>query len=305
MGKVEIGMLDAHVSSVAHREPQPQAVPFRSMWRTFLTPKWLGFHTLVAVGVGVMTFLGFWQLNRLDDRRAFNDTVIARTEQSPRDVTAVLNRVADDADLEWTPVTLQGRWLAEHEVLVINRSQGGVAGRNVVTPVQLDDGTVMAVTRGFVSLTQLPPPVPGDGVRLRGLLRPSEERSFGGVRDPSTGRLAELQRLDLERLRAQLPADLASRLASWSVSLEGSDPPQPAPLLPVPRPTLSEGTHLSYAVQWFVFALCAVVGWVFAMRRSIMSRRGTRHAPTPSDAPASGSDVAATAGIGTPTSSPG
>jgi cytochrome oxidase assembly protein ShyY1 len=275
------------------------------MWRRFLTPTWLGFHTLVVVGVVVMTWLGFWQLNRLDDRQAFNATVITRTEQPPRDVTSVLQSADTGVDLEWTPVTLEGRWLPDHQVLVINRSQGGVAGRNVVTPVQLSDGTVIAVTRGFVSLTQQPPPVPGDAVRLRGLLRPSEQRSFGGVSDPSTGRLAELQRLDLERLRTQLPPDVAPRLALWSVSLEGSDPPQPAPLVPVPRPTLSEGTHLSYAVQWFVFALCAVVGWVFAMRRSIMSRRAARRAPDPSDELASASNVAARAGVGTPPSSPG
>lgn len=273
------------------------------MWRAFLTPKWLGFHTLVAVGVVVMTFLGFWQLSRLEDRRAFNDTVISRTEQPPRDLVSVLRSAVVGADLEWTPVVLEGRWLPDHQVLVINRSQGGVAGRNVVTPVQLADGTVVAVTRGFVSLTQPPPPVPGEGVVLRGLLRPSEQRSFGGVSDPPTGRLSELQRLDLERLRAQLPIDLAPRLAMWSVSLEGSDPPQPAPMVPAPRPTLSEGTHLSYAVQWFVFALCAVVGWVFAMHRSVTSRRAARRVPDPSDEPASASIAAAPATVGTPPSS--
>jgi cytochrome oxidase assembly protein ShyY1 len=36
---------------------------------------------------------------------------------------------------------------------------------------------------------------------------------------------------------------------------------------------LTDGPHLSYAVQWFIFALCAVVGWVLAVRRSIATHR--------------------------------
>jgi len=38
--------------------------------------------------------------------------------------------------------------------------------------------------------------------------------------------------------------------------------------VPVLAPELTSGSHLSYAVQWFIFSLCAVVGWVFAVRKS-------------------------------------
>lgn len=246
------------------------------MWRTFLAPRWLGFHLLVVIGVVCMTFLGFWQLNRLDVRRDFNATVIARTQQAPQPLRDALAQADAGADLEWMTVFAQGRWLLDDQVLVINRSQGGIAGRNVVTPFETDDGTVIAVSRGFIALTQDPPPPPSGTARVRGLLRPSEPRGFGGVSDAATGRLSEMQRLDLERLAEQLPTDVAPRLASWSLSLEISDPAQPASLATVPRPELSEGAHLSYAGQWFVFAICVAIGWVVAMRRSITSRRRKR-----------------------------
>jgi surfeit locus 1 family protein len=44
--------------------------------------------------------------------------------------------------------------------------------------------------------------------------------------------------------------------------------------LPVvlPEPELDEGPHLSYAVQWFVFATIAAVGYPLVLRR--LSRRG-------------------------------
>lgn len=264
----------------------------------------MGFHALVVTGVVVMTYLGFWQLDRLDARQAFNATVVARIERPPQPLTAVLNEAAGGADVEWTPVIAEGRWLVDDQVLVINRSQGGVAGRNVVTPLETADGTVIAVTRGFVALTQQPPGVPATTARVQGLLRPSEARGFGGVSDPATGRLAELQRLDLNRLAVQLPPEVARRLAPWSLTLEASDPPQPAPLVPAPRPELGEGPHLSYAVQWFIFALCAAIGWVFAMNRSIRSHRRSRPSPDRPDAPASTPPEDASVPAGTPPTSP-
>jgi cytochrome oxidase assembly protein ShyY1 len=57
------------------------------------------------------------------------------------------------------------------------------------------------------------------------------------------------------------------------VDLIESSPPEPEPFPePVAAPELSEGSHLSYAVQWFVFATAVAVGWVLAVRRSARSQ---------------------------------
>ena len=45
-------------------------------------------------------------------------------------------------------------------------------------------------------------------------------------------------------------------------------------LQPIVAPTLDEGPHLSYTIQWFVFSVCVIVGWVLAVRRSIATRSG-------------------------------
>ena len=39
-------------------------------------------------------------------------------------------------------------------------------------------------------------------------------------------------------------------------------------------PTLDEGPHLSYTIQWFIFSICVIVGWVLAVRRSMAMRSG-------------------------------
>jgi cytochrome oxidase assembly protein ShyY1 len=101
-----------------------------------------------------------------------------------------------------------------------------------------------------------------------GRLRPSEERSAVGARDPSDGLLTEVQRLDLVRLSRQF-----TDLAPVYLELVSSSPAEADGLpQPVVRPDLSEGSHLSYAVQWFIFAGAVVVGWVLAVRLSIRRR---------------------------------
>ena len=58
------------------------------------------------------------------------------------------------------------------------------------------------------------------------------------------------------------------------VELVSSEPAETGPFpQPVAVPELTEGPHLSYAVQWFIFAAAVGVGWVLAVRKSINDRR--------------------------------
>ena len=53
------------------------------------------------------------------------------------------------------------------------------------------------------------------------------------------------------------------------VELTGSDPTESGDVLePIAEPSLDEGPHLSYAVQWFLFSAIVAVGWFLAVRRS-------------------------------------
>jgi cytochrome oxidase assembly protein ShyY1 len=50
------------------------------------------------------------------------------------------------------------------------------------------------------------------------------------------------------------------------IELLSSDPAELDTLQAIRFPTLDNGPHLSYAVQWFIFTTFVVVGWVFAVR---------------------------------------
>jgi cytochrome oxidase assembly protein ShyY1 len=241
------------------------------MYRFLLRPKWIGFHLLVVAAIVTMVNLGFWQLRRLDQRQAFNALIEQRYDQPPVPLDEIVTPGVDPDDIEWRPITTSGEYLPDELILIANRSQNGRAGLNVVVPLQLDDGRILLVNRGFVPLSEeTPADLPATEVELVGRIRQSQERRLGQLSDPAEGELDTAQRVDIDRLSAQLPGEVVPVYVDLIESNppEGGDWPEP-----VAAPTLGEGNHLSYAAQWFIFSTAVAVGWVLAVRRSIGTRR--------------------------------
>lgn len=209
-----------------------------------------------------MVMLSLWQFDRLDQRQSFNRDVRSRSSAPIVDIADL--DVDDPSAVEWRAVAARGSYLVDEQILILNRSQDGRAGVNVVTPLLLDDGRVLAVTRGFVGLDETPPIAPTGPVSVVGVLRSSERRRTGQPSE-AEGRLTEMFRLDLDRLDAQIDGDVID----VSLAMDVSDPPDDPLLRVVAPPSLSEGSHLSYAIQWLIFAACVVIGWILAMRRSL------------------------------------
>ncbi len=220
------------------------------------------------VTVVAMIALSFWQWGRLAERKDFNRDVRSRSETALVDVTSL--DFSDPNELEWRAVIATGTYLVDEEVLIVNRSQDGRAGTNVVTPLRLDDGRIIAVTRGFIGLDQTAAEAPSGDVSVAGILRASEKRRAGQPTAPD-GVVGELFRLDLDRLSEQIDGDLLP----MSIAMETSRPSDDPILRPIAPPALSEGSHLSYAIQWLIFSACVVIGWVLAVRRSISRMRST------------------------------
>lgn len=248
------------------------------MYRFLARPKWIAFTVVVLLAVVAMIGLGLWQLRRLDERRDFNAQVRGNGEQPIEALDAVLTPGAEAESIEWRPVGVSGTYLPEETVLVVNRSQGGQVGRNAVTPLQLDDGSLLLVNRGFVPGAEAVPAPPEGRVEIIGRLRRSERRRAGQPEDASGVELEEVRRVDIDKLAAQLPATVAPMYLERTAS----DPAEQEIMQPVAGPELSEGPHLSYALQWFVFSICAVIGWVLVVRRTARpADRRPRRGPPP------------------------
>ena len=143
------------------------------MYRFLLRPRWIAFTLVVVTAIVVMVNLGFWQLRRLDERREFNDAVAARFDEPAVALDELIPpdaAVGDDAlaAVEWRPVEASGSYLPDEALRIVNRSQGGRAGDNVVTPLLLDDGRVLLVARGFVPVDSESPAAPTGDRHRRG-----------------------------------------------------------------------------------------------------------------------------------------
>ena len=242
-----------------------------SRYRFALRPKWIFSHLFVLALVSAMLWAGFWQLNRLQQKKDRNARVEARTaEPALTDAGLPAPGAFDAANaVEFRRVRVTGTYQVDQEVLVRSRSFESSPGSWVLSPLTLADGTAVVVNRGWI-------PNPGDirsvpaayraptgRVTVSGLARLTETRGRFGSTDPGSGVLTDLARADIARLDAQVPEDLRPM---W-VQLTTQRPAAARLPRPVPPPELDEGPHFSYAMQWFIFTTVAVVGYPLILHR--------------------------------------
>ena len=233
-----------------------------------LRPKWLGFTLCCLAAVFGMISAGIWQLERLDQRRSDNAEFIERIEQAPVPLESLLTEAFDPNAVANRRVTTSGKYLPD-QVVLFNRSQGGRAVDNVLTPLVMDDGRILIVNRGAIPVEEEAPSPPAVTVTVEGRLRPSEVRQRGELSDADAEVIAQIRRVDLERLAPQFGGNVVPLYIELVSSEPTAGPSDPAIL---DTPVLGEGNHLSYAFQWFIFSACVAVGWVLAVRRSIRTR---------------------------------
>jgi cytochrome oxidase assembly protein ShyY1 len=170
------------------------------VYKFLLRPKWLALHVLVVALVTIMLMLANWQLNRHQQRVSFNETLIERVNTPTAPLEQVLSAYPTASDAEWRSVQLVGTYLQGLDLRIVNVSQGGGPGFDPVTPLQLPDGRLILVNRGFVPLGRSVLDAPKGTVTLQGRLRASSTKRLGAISDASSGLLTEVQRIDIARL---------------------------------------------------------------------------------------------------------
>jgi len=206
---------------------------------------------LLGFGVAaVCARLGVWQLDRHAERRAWNAQVEERLSATPLLLTSGAVRTGTDS-LAYRRARAAGTFRFAEQTVEVNRSQRGAPGVFVLTPLRLADGTGILVNRGW---TFAPDGMTAD----LGSLAEPESTFVEGVLLPPTGRFA----VRPESLRVDYPL--------YPLVLRRTDAAAGTPrgLTPVALPPRDGGPHLSYAFQWFVFAIIAAVGGVLLARRS-------------------------------------
>jgi surfeit locus 1 family protein len=215
-----------------------------------------------VLAVALTARLGWWQLDRAQQKLDLQARITARGGLSPLPQADLPRSAADAAEQHYRPVQLRGRWLDDKTVYLDNRQMNARQGFYVVTPLLLAPGDAVLVQRGwmprdFSDRARLQPlPAQTGVVQVSGRLAPPPAKLF---EMGAAGQGAIRQNLDL----AQLSQELG--LALRPLSVQQTQPTQPAPsdadqpqALPLdgllrdwPAVAVDVGKHHGYAFQWF------------------------------------------------------
>jgi cytochrome oxidase assembly protein ShyY1 len=236
----------------------------------------------VTLGLGAVLLAALcilaavWQWHRYTDREAQIALVEANYAADPVPLAELLPEPgADLADDDvWHPAVATGQYRVEDTVLLRNRPAGGQPGFHVLVPFETTgaDGSrlVLVVDRGFVPLGEdasspsaVPDP-PAGTVEVAMTMRADEPASERGT--PA----GQVQAINTAQVLAAGP-DGAAWAEGATVGgygqLRSEDPAPTTSLGALPEPDTAPGSHLSYTVQWCIFALGALGGYVVLWRR--------------------------------------
>lgn len=228
-----------------------------------ITPSGVAASVVVLLVAVVCVRLGFWQLERHEERASRNAAISVRGTAPPLDLPRA---PTDTSGLAHRVVDVRGTFDHPLSLVVAGRSYRGSPGVHVLTPLRLAGGGTLLVNRGWVpsadaASLDLEPLAKPDSVALRGVLLPLPEASDDGAAARDGSRRIVF-RLDDSLLR-RLPYP-AAPLVVQALPEERGTPGYPVRL---PPPEVDAGPHLSYAVQWFAFAVIAVGGWLIVVAR--------------------------------------
>lgn len=237
-----------------------------------MKPLTILFAAISLVLAGVCVRLGFWQLDRLGERRQRNELLRVRLSAPAVPVESL--RGHPDS-LRYRRASLKARADYGHELLVANRTRNGSPGVWLVTPAAIPGSdTAILVARGWVYAADGTSADrarwrEGDSLTVEGWLDALPPPAATG--DSLIGRPGTVTRLDRERIAARVgrPVWPLYLLATGEAKAQTVDRAARFTL-----PELNDGPHRNYAIQWFSFAAIAVIGATMVIRGDRRARRG-------------------------------
>jgi surfeit locus 1 family protein len=257
--------------------------------RAIFSKKWIIPTILVVLGMVMLVRLGFWQLDRLQQKREFNTMMAERWRSEPYDLNsqALPADPAGMQELEYRRVAAQGRWDYDHQILINNQTYQGTAGYVVVTPLVLGEDRAVLVARGWIPADQVEPAqlaqfdepaAAGTSGPIVGLARKSQAMPGGAVSTPVAAPRREWYRMDIPAIQGQMPYALEPGYLEQMPEEGRAYDAMPIRSEPM---ALDDGNHLSYAIQWFTFALVLGFGYIMLVRQRTRLAAGLIKPPGP------------------------
>lgn len=213
--------------------------------RSILVPLIFG-----IVGTAILMSLGLWQLRRMEWKNAMLSEIQAGIDAAPVPLPLV-----PDPSMKYLPVVLSGRTTGQ-EILVLSGTRESGGGYNVVSGFVTEDGRRIMVDRGFVTQDQRRDPRPPVALDVVGNLHWPQEKN-GSTPEPDLAAGIWFARDVPAMAEALQSAPVLVVAAAIGGNPQGVQP-IPVAIAGIPN------NHLSYAVQWFLFAAtCAgMTAWL-------------------------------------------
>lgn len=233
--------------------------------------RWSGWLALVVAFSIACGLLSNWQFSRREEALADMAQVAVNYDAAPVAIDEIATLSSFDQQNQWRPIAITGHYLVANAVLVRNRPLDGQPGFLQIIPFQLEDGRLIAIERGWIGSDSnyLPPsfiPLPS----------PEQQSIVARVRqaEPSLDRGAPKGQLGTINIEALIQSQgikdaMFSKIYARMASEEIPSASQPKSLA---RPQLDEGNHLSYALQWIMFAMMAVAALIWGIKKEREAR---------------------------------
>lgn len=223
-------------------------------------------HLAAIVVLALCLRLALWQLDRAEEKQLLID----QWESAPA------GALSDFAGLDhFALASGVGRFDLQRHILLDNQTRNHQPGVHVITPFELDDGTLIMVNRGWQPWDRRSPAppefaTPSGPVNISG--RVSEPPRVGfQLGQPLPLNVESWPNLmtyyDTGLIAAALGRELTDRVLLL-------DPEHPAHLSGDAWPTVNMGPerHIGYAVQWVSIGSAVLFLWIFLSYRSLRRR---------------------------------
>ena len=218
-------------------------------------------------------YLGYWQLQRAEEKRALQAEYDRRAHDTP---VSIGSRLQHAEALRFYKVVAKGRYETDYQVLLDNRVHQGRAGYHVITPLHIQGSDMrVLVNRGWVPLGE-------DRVQLPALETPQGQQVVTGVATVPMEKVFMLaepepiggdwqpvwQHLDMKRYSQAVPFPVQP-----VVVLLDSASPAGGFTREWSRLDTGIAVHQGYAFQWFTLAAALLAIYLLLSRRGAKKRQ--------------------------------
>lgn len=238
------------------------------MFRFLLSRRWLGLGVFVAFMAIASWFLGNWQLDRWEARKASNERAAVQMEKEAVPLDSITSKNGTiSSERQWTNVSLSGSFRVHDDVVVRYIKRDSLPGVEIVTPFDTTDGKTVLVHRGWLHTKNTGdrpdniPAAPSGEVTISGWWLPDAVGNRGTVIEDDSVRAID-SKMWSKRLGTEA---VPGYLAMQEPATDG--------LIPKDPPELGNGPHFFYAIQWFFFGLLAIFGGFWFVRAELIEQR--------------------------------